>query len=111
MNTIPSQVSSAPVAGTPIHHSRARMDRSLVDLSSGAQAASAPADGDTASGVDASGLAATIARQNRLSALADAPAAAAANRGAAFSIGAQPASALAATADVSPEAAWGLLQD
>jgi hypothetical protein len=109
MNTIPSQVPSAPVADTPIHHHRARMDRSLTDLSSGAQAASSAAGPD--SGVDASGLTALIARQNRLSALADAPAAAAANLGAARGIGAQPASALAGQANLSPDAAWSLLQD
>jgi hypothetical protein len=111
MNTIPSSLPSAPVAEAPIQQNRSRMDRSLRDLSSGAQAASAPAGDDPASGVDAAGLAATIARQNRLSALADAPAAAAANRSASFSIGAQPASALDGHANVSPDAAWSLLQD
>ncbi len=111
MNAIPTSLPSVPAAGTAPHHHRARLDRSLTDLSSGAQAASPAGDQDPASGVDASGLTALIARQNRLSALTDAPAAAAANGSAARGIGAQPSAALAGQANVAPDAAWSLLQD
>jgi hypothetical protein len=110
MNTIPSSLTSVPASGTAPHHAHGRMNRSLLDLSSGAQAASSAGD-DPASGVDASGLTALIARQNRLSALTDAPAAAAANGSAARGIGAQPSAALAGQANVASDAAWSLLQD
>jgi hypothetical protein len=110
MTTIPSQLPSV-TTDAPVHHRHARMDRSLLDLSSGAQAAAAGDDDSSASGTDASGLLGSIARQNRLAALTDAPAATAANRLAASGIGSQPAAALAGQANVSSESAWSLLQD
>ncbi len=111
MNTIPASLPSVPAAGTAPHHAHGRLGRSLFDLSSGAPAAASVESDDPASGVDASGLTGLIARQNRLSALADAPAAAAANGSAARGIGAQPSAALAGQANLSPDAAWSLLQD
>jgi hypothetical protein len=110
MSTIPSSLPSVPVAGAAPQHHHGRLSRSLLDLSSGAASASSASGDDPASGVDASGLTGLIARQNRLSALADAPAAATANTSAARGIGAQPSAALAGQANLSPDAAWSLLQ-
>jgi hypothetical protein len=111
MSTIPSQLPPVTTStDASVHHRHGRMDRSLADLSSGAQPAATADDASTISGTDATGLLGTIARQNRLAALTDAPAATAANRLAAGSIGSQPTTALAGQANLSPESAWSLLQ-
>jgi hypothetical protein len=104
MSTILPRFSN-PAASYP------QLGPTLANLSANTQpdALVGPAEADDASA--ASDPLQEIARQNRLSALADSSAALSANQSAQALIAGQPAAALAGQANVPADSAWGLLQN
>jgi hypothetical protein len=105
MSTISSSLPSLAGSAYP------QLGLSLASLSGGTQPAVLPDDpAGTADPAAAADPLQEIARQNRLSALADSSAALAATQSAQALITGQPAAALAGQATVPADAAWGLLQ-
>jgi hypothetical protein len=107
MSTINSSLSNPAAA-----QAHSQLARSLANLSARTQPAEATAAEAVApDAAEASDPFQEIARQNQLSSLADSASALSATQSAQALIVGQPAAALAGQANLSSEAAWGLLQN